>query len=161
MRLWAIHPKYLDVEALRVLWKDILTVHKIFLGETNNYINHPHVKFFLELEKPESYIKNYSISIYEEALLRGYSYKSNLIDMKNKRIKRIGIAKEQLENEFTILKDKLLFRDNERYRDLINVKKIETNPIFITSKNGYNFWEKKDEESDKTISINEDEEKSN
>ncbi|OAD21125.1 DNA-(apurinic or apyrimidinic site) lyase / pyrimidine dimer DNA glycosylase, partial [Candidatus Thiomargarita nelsonii] len=37
MRLWSLHPKYLDPKGLVALWRETLLAQKVLLGETRGY----------------------------------------------------------------------------------------------------------------------------
>ena len=46
MRLWSIHPKYLDSKGLIACWREGLLAQKVLLGETKGYKNHPQLDRF-------------------------------------------------------------------------------------------------------------------
>jgi Pyrimidine dimer DNA glycosylase (EC 3.2.2.17)/DNA-(apurinic or apyrimidinic site) lyase (EC 4.2.99.18) len=52
MRLWSIHPKYLDVQGLLGLWREGLLAQKVLLGETKGYRNHPQLIRFKRTSDP-------------------------------------------------------------------------------------------------------------
>ena len=39
MRLWSIHPKYLDCKGLVALWREALLAKKVLRGKTRKYAN--------------------------------------------------------------------------------------------------------------------------
>ena len=41
MKLWSIHPKYLDAKGLVALWREALLAQKVLDGKTEGYKNHP------------------------------------------------------------------------------------------------------------------------
>ena len=41
MRLWTVHPKYLDAKGLVALWREALLAQKVLLGKTKGYRHHP------------------------------------------------------------------------------------------------------------------------
>ncbi|MBZ4683793.1 MAG: hypothetical protein JG768_1220 [Fusobacteriales bacterium] len=41
MRLWSIHPKYLDTKGLLATWREVLLAKKVLEGNTKGYKNHP------------------------------------------------------------------------------------------------------------------------
>ena len=49
MRLWTIHPKYLDVKGLVALWREGLLAQKVLSGKTKGYRNHPQLIRFKEV----------------------------------------------------------------------------------------------------------------
>jgi hypothetical protein len=41
MRLWSLHPKYLDPRGLVALWREALLAQKVLQGGTRGYRSHP------------------------------------------------------------------------------------------------------------------------
>jgi hypothetical protein len=41
MRLWTIHPRYLDSQGLVALWREALLARAVLRGETRGYRHHP------------------------------------------------------------------------------------------------------------------------
>ena len=41
MRLWSLHPMYLDVKGLVALWREGLLARAVLKGKTKGYTNHP------------------------------------------------------------------------------------------------------------------------
>jgi hypothetical protein len=46
MRLWSIHPKYLDAKGLVALWRETLLAKHVLEGKTKGYKNHPQLNRF-------------------------------------------------------------------------------------------------------------------
>ena len=46
MRLWSLHPGYLDCKGLVALWREGLLAQKVLLGATKGYRNHPQLDRF-------------------------------------------------------------------------------------------------------------------
>ena len=59
MRLWSIHPKYLDARGLVALWREGLLAQKVLKGETRGYINHPQLNRFNSKRDPIGAIGRY------------------------------------------------------------------------------------------------------
>jgi Pyrimidine dimer DNA glycosylase (EC 3.2.2.17)/DNA-(apurinic or apyrimidinic site) lyase (EC 4.2.99.18) len=59
MRLWSLHPKYLDKLGLLGLWRESLLAQKVLLGKTKGYKNHPQLIRFKKTEDPILYIGTY------------------------------------------------------------------------------------------------------
>ena len=59
MRIWTIHPKYLDPKGLVALWRETLLAQKVLLGETNGYRNHPQLIRFRATRNPVGAIATY------------------------------------------------------------------------------------------------------
>lgn len=53
MRLWIIHPKYLDSVGLVAVWRETLSAQKALKGKTKGIANHPQLKRFKNHPYPE------------------------------------------------------------------------------------------------------------
>lgn len=141
MRLWSIHPKYLDTKGLLACWREALLAKKVLEGKTKGYKNHPQLIRFRKQKKPISCINNFLLQLHKESCKRGYCFNINKIG-RIEKIQRIYVTNKQLEYEFNHLKRKLRKRDKGKYKELLKVKKILPNPIFKVKKGGIESWEK-------------------
>ena len=48
MRLWTLHPKYLDARGLVALWRESLLAQAVLAGRTRGYRSHPQLERFRE-----------------------------------------------------------------------------------------------------------------
>jgi len=140
MRLWSIHPKYLDSKGLVALWREALLAKKVLQGRTRKYRNHPQTERFKELDKPLPFINSYLLYVWKEADERGYNFDKRRIGKTTP--KKMKVSKGQLEYEFRHLKRKLKTRAPGKYRGLLKVKKIEAHPVFVVKKGPVESWEK-------------------
>jgi hypothetical protein len=46
MRLWSLHPRYLDAKGLVALWREGLLAQKVLAGLTKGYRHHPQLTRF-------------------------------------------------------------------------------------------------------------------
>ena len=74
MRLWSIHPKYLDAKGLVALWREGLLAQNVLLGNTKGYKNHPQLIRFKNSENPYGAIAEYLRYVVNEADNRGYNF---------------------------------------------------------------------------------------
>ncbi len=74
MRLWTIHPKYLDPQGLVALWREALLARAVSRGQTRGYRNHPQLDRFRAHDAPRSAINAYLAAIHAEAMARGYAF---------------------------------------------------------------------------------------
>ena len=79
MRLWSIHPKYLDSQGIVALWRETLLAQAVLRNETKGYRNHPQLERFKNCPEPLSAISIYLRSIYIESEARGYSFNESKI----------------------------------------------------------------------------------
>jgi len=139
MRLWSIHPKYLDKIGLVALWREALLAKKVLEGKTRGFKNHPQLLRFKESKNPIKFINKYLENIYNEAKNRGYSFDINKFK-KIKFYKKINKKSGQLQYEISHLTKKIQRRAPKEIRKI--EKRIITNPIFKTIKGKIEDWEK-------------------
>ncbi|MBD3313095.1 hypothetical protein GF345_01500 [Candidatus Woesearchaeota archaeon] len=141
MRLWSIHPKYLDAKGLVALWREALLAKIVLQGKTGYYRNHPQLDRFKKAKNPVRAINLYLMTIYDEACMRGYCFdKKKIVKAEHPRI---AVTSGQIEYEFKHVKAKLRKRDPKRAKEISNVKRIELNPLFRKVKGRVEYWEKK------------------
>lgn len=142
MRLWSIHPKYLDSIGLVAQWREVLLALKVLENKTKGYKNHPQLNRFKNTENPIESIKYYIKQIAIESKIRKFNFNvskiENIIDLRNS----IQITNEQINYEYSLLLSKLKKRDINKYKELLNKKNIEINAIFMQIEGPIEKWEK-------------------
>lgn len=141
MRLWSIHPKYLDPVGLVALWREALLAQKVLEGKTKGFKNHPQLERFKTHSNARRAVANYLIEIWKEAKRRGYNFDKGEIKAAP-RIKKIRVSRAQLKYELDWLRHKLKERNPQKYRELFSVKKIESHPVFEIIEGEIEEWEK-------------------
>jgi len=152
MRLWSIHPKYLDSKGLVALWREGLLAQNVLLGETKGYKNHPQLERFKEHDWPIVALNAYLYDIYEESKLRRYSFNKhkmlwvNTIEHSWHFDDIIKVTTGQIEFELRHLLEKLYDRDFVRYKKLQwyvdNIDQLDVNSIFEVIPGEKEDWEK-------------------
>jgi hypothetical protein len=79
MRLWTIHPKYLDPQGLVALWREALLARAVLRGQTRGYRHHPQLERFRAHAMPRCAINAYLAGIHFEATARGYLFDKHKI----------------------------------------------------------------------------------
>lgn len=74
MRLWSLHPSYLDAKGLVALWREGLLARAVLRGKTRGYRRHPQLRRFRAHPAPVSAINNYLRAVADEADQRGYRF---------------------------------------------------------------------------------------
>jgi len=142
MRLWSVHPSYLDAKGLVALWREALLAQKVLMGLTKGYRNHPQLDRFKEQIHPEASIAFYLKQVCEEAKARGYSFDENKIAINNPKVVTITVSKGQVAFEMEHLCQKLKVRDPLKYKLISQYKKFEVHPLFELAEGGIAKWEK-------------------
>ena len=140
MRIWSVHPKYLDVKGLVALWRETLLAKHVLEGKTKGYKNHPQLNRFKKCKDPLAAINLYLSSVYKEAENRGYNFDSNKFNKVSKPIK-LNVTKGQLDYEFNHLLIKLNKREPTLYKQLKAGISREPHPIFNVIEGGVETWE--------------------
>lgn len=141
MRLWSLHPKYLDAKGLVALWRESLLAKHVLEGRTKGYKHHPQLRRFREFEHPLDAINYYLEAILNEADSRGYRFNADKID-RSFALPKLNVTSGQMEFERSHLLNKLRTRDPERFANLILVSVCEPHPIFSVIDGGLEIWEK-------------------
>lgn len=74
MRLWTLHPQYLDSQGLVALWREALLAQKVLKGETRGYRHHPQLHRFQTHTNTLGCIATYLRAVCDEADRRGYHF---------------------------------------------------------------------------------------
>lgn len=141
MRLWSIHPEYLDSKGLVALWREGLLAQKVLSGETNGYKNHPQLVRFRQSNKQLETIGCYLNYILEEATRRGYNFDGSKIIISEKIKTRLPVNSDQVEYEFQHLLQKLERRAPDLHLSLKSIKNIKIHPLFKVQKGSIEGWE--------------------
>ena len=141
MRLWTIHPKYLDAKGLVALWREALLAQKVLQGKTRGYRHHPQLIRFAATSDPAAALATFLAAVHAEACARGYAFNGAKIGRKKFR-GRIQETRGQLLYEWKHLKRKLKRRDPARLKEVSAVKVPETHPLFKIGPGAVRDWEK-------------------
>ncbi len=129
MRLWSVHPEYLDPQGLIALWREGLLAQKVLRGKTRGFKHHPQLNRFKKHPSPLRAIATYLEYVRKEALRRGYRFDKRKIGRARTRIK-IPVAPKELKAEFRWLLKKLKKRDPEMYCQIRKTKRVRLNTLF-------------------------------
>ena len=140
MRIWTVHPRYLDTKGLLAVWRETLLAQKVLKGETVGYRNHPQLSRFSSSINPTGAIAEYLRAIYSEAVARGYKFSEDKIapvDFSGE----IPCTRGQLLYEWNHLKEKLRLRDPGRFSEIKDIREPEAHPIFKITEGDIEAWE--------------------
>ena len=140
MRVWSIHPKYLDSKGLVALWREGLLAQNVLLGKTKGYKNHPQLIRFKNTDSPQTAIATYLHFVVDEADKRGYKFDRNKI-VEQGKCNSLPVNEGQIKYEFNHLLNKLKVRDLERYKELEMLQEIEVHPLFEKVEGEVEDWE--------------------
>jgi hypothetical protein len=143
MRIWSLHPRYLDATGLVSVWRKALLAREVLRGRTTGYRHHPQLERFRGHPAPLSAINAYLRAVFEEAEERGYSFdKTKLGPVRNRT--RIPVTDGQLRYEWNHLRAKLKDRAPERAtRSGPRKGPLAAHPLFETVKGPVEAWERR------------------
>lgn len=145
MRLWSLHPRYLDRMGLLGLWREALLAKKLVYGQLHavsdvgkKYLNHSHLRRFDREHAVPFRIMHYLREVYREGIRRGYKFNRELTlwhgdwdgGLADGGIK---VTVDQLKFELLLLKERVYTRDrawfDEQLHNLVELIP-EPNPVF-------------------------------
>jgi len=138
MRLWSVHPQYLDAKGLVALWREGLLAQAVLAGQTRGYRKHPQLERFRD--RPGA-IAVYLHHVVDEAESRGYNFDRSKLPAFDEA-PRIEVSDGQLRFEWRHLLAKLRDRDPARYLLLANITAPLPHPFFVVVPGSVAAWEK-------------------
>jgi hypothetical protein len=141
MRLWSLHPKYLDSKGLVALWREALLAQKVLEGKTKGYRKHPQLERFKGSPDPIASIGTYLVSIVAEADKRGYNFDNGKI-VASRGGATIAVTSGQIDFERRHLVNKLEVRDPGRVECLRATLKVLLHPMFFIVEGDVESWER-------------------
>lgn len=139
MRLWSLHPRYLDAKGLVALWREGLLAQKVLAGATKGYRHHPQLARFRAQRNPSGAIAGYLREVQREAASRGYHFDATKIGRASRV--RLTVTRGQLAYEFAHLRAKLAARDPEALRRIAGLARPEPHPLFDVVSGEVEAWE--------------------
>jgi hypothetical protein len=140
MRLWSIHPKYLDTRGLVALWREALLAKHVLEGRTKGYTNHPQLNRFKKSHKPLDCINSYLAVVHQEALNRQYNFDKQKVDW-SFLPSCLTVTKGQLHYESVHFLNKIKLRDPDKYEELRNLLCFDPHPLFNLIDGDTEPWE--------------------
>ena len=141
MRLWSLHPSYLDSKGLVALWREGLLAQKVLQGKTKGYRNHPQLERFKAHRNPKAAIATYLYGVYLEAKARDYSFDKTKLG-KKRTTQKVAVTRGQLKYELEWLTSKLKARDPKHLKTLGVNRSVKAHPYFRIIAGKISSWEK-------------------
>ncbi|HEY6043661.1 MAG TPA: pyrimidine dimer DNA glycosylase/endonuclease V [Nitrosospira sp.] len=142
MRLWTIHPRYLDAQGLTAAWREALLAQKVLAGATRGYRYHPQLIRFRSHPEPIQAVGAFLAGLAEEAGRRSYAFDVTKI-LEPGGVKQIEETEGQLLYELAHLREKLHRRAPDLHRQLRGIIIPEPHPLFRIIPGGIREWEKR------------------
>ena len=141
MRLWTLHPSYLDSRGLVALWREALLAQKVLASKTRGYRHHPQLQRFRAHPTPSVAIASYLHEIALEGRRRGYRFDESRIIEKPDPV-RLTATEGQLLFEWQHLLRKLRGRAAALALQHATVDLPRAHPIFDVIPGPVAEWER-------------------
>ena len=142
MRLWTVHPRYLDPPGLVAAWREGLLAQAVLLGRTRGYTRHPQLDRFRAAADPVAAIAAYLRGLHAEATARGYRFDASRIARARPLKRRLPETRGQLEFEWKHLRRKLRVRNPGWLARSRRGAVACAHPIFRLTAGGVREWER-------------------
>ena len=141
MRLWTLHPRYLDAQGLVAAWREALLAQKVLAGKTKGYRHHPQLIRFKARPDPLASIGTFLGGLADEADSRGYHFDASKI-VRRGLGERIPETRGQVLFEWKHLGAKLRRRSPAVARRWRGVLAPDPHPLFRIVSGAIRPWEK-------------------
>jgi hypothetical protein len=141
VRLWTIHPRYLDAQGLVALWREALLAKAVLRGETRGYRHHPQLARFRAHARPRSAINAYLAAVHAEATARGYDFDRRKVGPV-RRVARVPATSGQIEHEWRHLMKKLSARSRDVHERWSRSRRALCHPLFRRVRGPVADWER-------------------
>ena len=142
MRIWSLHPRYLDAQGLVALWREALLAQKVLAGGTRGYRHHPQLRRFRLLADPSGAISAYLHGVAAEAGVRGYRFDLARIGAEPVPAP-MNVTTGQLGFEWDHLRRKLRLRSPDVADRLSGVTHPDPHPLFTVVQGEIAEWERR------------------
>ena len=141
MRLWTLHPQYLDAQGLTALWREALLARAVIAGHTRGYTRHPQLLRFQAAPDPGAAIGRYLHAVHAESVARGFRFDPSKLGPVSD-VPRIRTTDGQLAREWQHLLAKLQSRSPALFARLRDLAVPEAHPLFEIVPGPVAAWER-------------------
>ena len=166
VRVWTIHPKYLDPKGIQAVWRDTLLLQELMVNPSKTgYITHPQYKrrirkfyrkynnliifHFLIFDRwfhfttPIDDVGYYLRHVYFESQKRNHNFVRGKILRDIDNVTKHTVTFDQLQYELEHLKRKCITRDPQHYERIESLKLPYPHPLFSPILGEVEAWEQK------------------
>lgn len=144
VRLWSLHPRWLDRQGLTACWREGLLAQAVLLGRTRGYTAHPQLERFRAATDPVASVGCYLDGVRDEAVERGYRFDAARIvspPVAGEPVERIAVTSGQLELEWRHLLAKLAMRAPAVHASVLR-EAPTPHPLFFVIPGAVASWER-------------------
>ena len=141
MRLWTLHPKYLDPQGLVALWREGLLARAVLRGETRGYKHHPQLERFRSHPSPRLAINAYLAAVHAESVSRGYTFDRGKMGPV-RAVQAMATTSGQIDCEWEHLLHKLAVRSPALFSQWRQLDRPACHPMFRVRPGPVASWER-------------------
>lgn len=141
MRIWSLHPRYLDPQGLVALWRETLLAQAVLHGLTKGYTQHPQLQRFKAHPHPLDAIASYLHAVHAQATERGYRFDASKI-LGNANAMPMAVNAGQMAYEWQHLLAKLAQRNPALHAQWCTETAPSPHPLFQVQAGGVESWER-------------------
>ncbi|WP_150304300.1 pyrimidine dimer DNA glycosylase/endonuclease V [Pseudomonas saliphila] len=141
MRLWTLHPRYLDPKGLVALWREGLLARAVLHNQTKGYKQHPQLERFRAHPDPLAAIDAYLAAVLAEATARGYRFDRSKIAYTGP-VAPIAATTGQMACEWAHLMNKLQARSPDLHTRWLEIANPDCHPLFVVAPGPVASWER-------------------
>jgi hypothetical protein len=142
MRIWSLHPRYLDRQGLTACWRETLLAQAVLEGATRGYTRHPQLERFRAAPDPLGAIGDHLAGIAEEATARGYRFDTGKVHRRSTPAVQLEVTTGQLALEWEHLLRKLSARSPELAAQWSGIELPAAHPLFAIVDGPAASWER-------------------
>ena len=164
MRVWSLHPEYLDRQGLTACWREGLLAQAVLADRTRGYRSHPQLVRFRRQTDPLASVGAYLAVVADAAAARGYRFDRTRIDRPHgiasaeeaggsaggadvvpgaaDVVPRIAVTDGQVALEWAHLRAKLAQRSPDVLRAIDHVVVPRVHPLFVVVPGPVEEWER-------------------
>ncbi len=147
MRLWSLHPSYLDSKGLVAAWREALLAQAVLEGRTVGYARHPQLERFRRAPDPAASLGRFLEALAGEAGDRGYAFDASKIHGLDRPVPApLPVTLGQVDYELELLRSKLTGRAPAMAARLpggiSDAEAVRLNPAFYAVPGGVEGWER-------------------
>ncbi|MCK9489345.1 MAG: pyrimidine dimer DNA glycosylase/endonuclease V [Xanthomonadales bacterium] len=141
MRLWSLHPRWLDAKGLVALWREALLAKAVLAGRTRGYQQHPQLQRFREQADPLAAIDAYLHAVHDQARQRGYRFDAGKLGPLQ-ALPTIAVSDGQIAHEWRHLRAKLAVRSPDTLARWADTALPDCHPLFHVEAGNIASWER-------------------
>lgn len=142
MRLWTLHPRYLDTQGLTASWREGLLARAVLHGQTRGYRHHPQLFRFQAHAEPLLAIDGFLHAVHAESLARGYRFDATKLGPMPTDLVPIEATSGQLAHEWGHLMAKLQARSPDLFERWRTLEAPHAHPLFVIVEGPIAPWER-------------------